>query len=164
LRLERRRWQRRKCASPRFSCRGFRVYLSTTDAAVDGLDTTNFDANIGPDEAIFFSGTLDGPVDSKLSLSGSPFLYDPAKGNLLLDIRAEYTGFQFGSTVYLDAMNGDAGGIFSRAQDYVSGNAGYGLVTGFTAVPEPPAASTMLLAGAVLLSTRLILRRSRTPQ
>ena len=140
----------------------YRVYLSTTGAAVDGLNTTNFDANAGANEMLFFSGTLGGAVGGVLALSGStPFLYDPSDGNLLLEIRAEYTGFQFGASIYLDAMNGDANGIFSRAQDYVTGNAGYGLVTGFTTTPEPPAAATVLLAGATLLATRFLQIRFR---
>ena len=72
-----------------------------------------------------------------LDIVGNAFTYDPSKGNLLVDISVAYTGG--GGTIYFDAMNGDANGLFSKADNYGSGFAGFGLVTGFstTAVPEP---------------------------
>ena len=75
---------------------GVRIALSTTDRPVDGLGTT-FADNVGADEAVVHGGEL--PIFSMVDTTGgrprelniainlqTPFLYDPARGNLLLDI------------------------------------------------------------------------------
>lgn len=116
--------------------------LSTTTVAVDNLDTTNFANNVGSDNALFGTYTLGGAAPSLLVFNGTSFTYNPANGNLLLDIQANIT--QEGGSFY-DARNGDASGLFSRAHDFGSGFAGYGLVTGFsTTIPEP---TTLALLG-----------------
>ena len=72
------------------------VKLSTTRAAPDNLSRT-FASNVGPDERVVFEGPIDlsssfrgpagGPKDFDISVPFTvPFVYDPAAGNLLLEI------------------------------------------------------------------------------
>ncbi len=78
--------------------------LSTTAKAPDALSPT-FAANVGPDEKQVFSGPLQVDVVSSSSSDEPqsfeivinfqvPFLYNPAKGNLLVDIRNAQGGTQ----------------------------------------------------------------------
>src|SRR5690606_23615350 len=130
----------------------------TTASAVDGL-STDFDSNLGLDTQIFFSGMLSGEV----RIVGSPFLFNPAAGNLLLDIIA-----QSPTRVFTGGFDNDheAGDEMSRVVIYNAGADAsptadtHGLVTTFetrvAAVPEPM--SMMLLgtglAGLAALSWR----------
>jgi phosphatidylinositol-3-phosphatase len=70
------------------------VNLSTTSKTPDGLSST-FSDNVGPDDTQVFSGpfqtavtfTAD-PTNFEVVINFmTPFYYDPAKGNLLLDVR-----------------------------------------------------------------------------
>jgi hypothetical protein len=87
--------------------------LSTTSAQPGHL-SSNLDSNLGPDETTVFSGSLTwtapGPGPTALGPNpwyfvvnlATPFLYDPSKGNLLLNIE------NFADTVkppVLDAMD-----------------------------------------------------------
>lgn len=123
----------------------FTLSLSTTSKAVDDLDTSNFANNLGADNALFGVYALAGAAPATLQFFGTPFTYNPANGNLLLDIHS--TIAQPGSA-FFEARNGDANGLFSRAHDFGSGFADYGLVTGFSydeaQIPEP---TTLLLCG-----------------
>ena len=144
----------------------FSIYLSTTSKLVNGLDTVMAN-NVGGDNALFFLGVLDSKVpfvdgEWKLQLTGTPFTYDPANGNLLVDILA--TGGS-DSHLYLDAHNGDFGTDSSRMENYASGfDEGFGLVTQFVgsrgpAVPEAGTlASLCTLTG---LGGLWLLRRRR---
>jgi len=68
-----------------------RIDLSTTSASPDGLSTT-FANNLGPDNTTVFTGQWalstanNGAFDMILDLT-TPFLYDPSRGNLLMDVR-----------------------------------------------------------------------------
>jgi len=130
------------------SSRTFTIHLSTTAVAVDALSAT-MDDNVGPDDALFtiFAG---GPgVTGTFTITGSPFYYDPAGGNLLMDI---FVSGGTGGGIYLDARSGDAGGVFSRMHDFGSAFEGYGLVTGFetgSAIPEPGSLGLMGLGLAL---------------
>jgi hypothetical protein len=139
----------------------FTVSLSTTTAPVDGLNTSNFAANIGADDTVVFSGTLPTltPGGSFTLPFDQQFAYDPLQGNLLINITSSDVNY---SAVFLNAYDGNADGLFSRATNYGTGYAGYGLETGFvigddpgpkiqllnilTGVPEP-ATWAMMLAG-----------------
>lgn len=145
------------------------INLSTTSAAVDALSTT-FASNIGGDDTIVFSGALSlsssssgGPprnFDIVINLS-TPFLYDPANGNLLLDVR----NFSGESTTQFDAENTSGDGtsrIFTVGSGVSSPTADgadtIGLVTQFTfaAVPEP---STIALTSVGVVGIANLLRR-----
>ncbi len=139
----------------------YTISLSTTSRAVNGLDTTVFDNNLGADNALFFTGSLPASVvfGSSFTLAGSPFAYNPSSGNLLVDIRISGIGHT-GAELFLDARS-SAGTIFSRAHNFGGGFDSYGLVTQFetddAAVPEP---ATWSLLTASLLGLGLLRRRS----
>jgi hypothetical protein len=73
------------------------INLSTTAAAVDGLSAT-FANNVGADDRVVFNGSIDlssafcgprdGPKDFDIIIPlTTPFRYNPARGNLLIDYR-----------------------------------------------------------------------------
>ena len=144
------------------------IGLSTTAAAAGGLSST-FASNVGADATTVYNGSLTlasaggsplAPFDIVISLS-TPFVYDPAAGNLLLDVR-NFGGNQ--TSRYFDAVASSP--VTSRvyASDVNSSVANgsaesYALVTGFTfgpainttnPVPAPPAALALALGAAGL--------------
>ena len=142
----------------------FEIYLSVTPRGVNELGGQAFDENLGPDTRLFatLSGgfTVSGP---ELVINGTPFLFDPAQGNLLLDIRvtgapAGHAGPYFAA---LGPANATAENVvpFSRFHDFGIGFDDQGLVTGFRAfVPEPGTLALLVLGLAGLL---LVAHRAR---
>ena len=65
----------------------YQVSLSTTSKPVNGL-SSNLASNIGADNTVIFTGNLGGTgTVSSFTITGTaPFVYDPAAGNLLVDI------------------------------------------------------------------------------
>ena len=143
------------------------ISLSTATTRVGAIGTT-FANNIGADTMSVFSGALDlsssapalrndtpQPFDIVINFT-TPFAYDPAQGDLLLDV----VNRGGGNSTQFDFITGGST-VFSRAFTLPSQNAGTptgfaqqgaGLVTAFTtidavgAVPEP-ATWTMLILG-----------------
>jgi hypothetical protein len=143
----------------------YTLSASTTTAAVDGLSSV-FAANIGGDNTQVFNGTLASSYNGTLlTLTFStPFAYDPSGGNLLLDfVISNPTN---SGSVFFKSDNGNAGGVYSRMQNFGSGTSGYGLQTTFIfgnavpAVPEP-ATWAMMLAGFGIVGGAMR-RRQRT--
>jgi len=66
----------------------YTVRLSSTKKAAGRLDLYKLDKNIGQHQREFFSGILSGSLasDRFFTIQGTPYSYDPAKGNLLLEI------------------------------------------------------------------------------
>ena len=134
-----------------------KINLSTTKGSPDGLSTT-FSQNIGADNTLVFDGSIlltsanAGPVggpknfDINFDLK-TPFLYNPAQGNLLLDIK-NYTQAN-NSIPNLDTTfeTGDSTSqilfVGSNVDTAITGNASStGLITQFTttaagATPPP---------------------------
>ena len=90
-----------------------RVYASTTSRSVAGLSTT-FAENLGANNTLVFDGTvnvttanLPGPGNTRqfdyVFPFTTPFLYDPAAGNLVLSLQFEGSG----SAVTFDTVSGD---------------------------------------------------------
>ncbi len=151
----------------------FNFFFSTTSVAAVNVNTSTPSANVtGPRQAF---GTLtiaaNTAAPSVLTVTGSPFLYDPLQGNLLLevDFTAIGGGFAIPARAVFDLYR-DAQGEFlvSTASDRQfgvlasNGIRGQGLVTRFdeaSVVPEP--AAFMLLASG-FLGLAMVARRRRT--
>jgi len=139
-----------------------RIDLSTT-STTPGTMSTTFADNVGANDKTVFdsfvlmhapvTGAAGGPKDFTVSLSITPFIYDPTAGNLLMDVRAFETGG--GISAPLDAESGSPFTAHVDAPDSgaASGSAfATGLVTQFqfTAVPEPSTGALFFL-GALMV-------------
>ena len=117
----------------------YSVYLSTTSAAVNGLNGTNLTLNRGPDWTKV--GTVVGGTDTNpmLTIATSPFNYNPANGNLLFElIVTQQLGFNGG-------MEADGTGLVtSRAASFS------------TPIPEP---GTLLMFASGIIGFVGVLRR-----
>jgi hypothetical protein len=132
------------------------IDLAYSSAADDGLSTTYANNITAGDTVVFargpltlssaFTGPPNGPKDFDIIITlTTPFFYNPALGNLLLDVR----NFGAGTTTSFDAVFTSGDGVSRLFNQNVNGTTGstdtLGLVTGFNIVPEPGTA--MLLAG-----------------
>jgi hypothetical protein len=138
-----------------------RITLSTSPRAPDALSTV-FAQNVGTDETVVFQGSLDlasafsgppgGPRDFDIVVPlQAPFLYDPGRGALLVDI-SNVSGAPAATVLGGQSVAGDAA---SRAVGSV-GNPTGGLSTGVDAlqlvyVPtNAPPRPTLLTRGPYL--------------
>lgn len=138
------------------SIASFLMFMSTTSQAAGSLSST-YANNIGLNPLVVYNGALNvsssftGPVSGPKAFDiiitlQTPYLYDPAQGNLLVDFQTP--DFVFSS--FLDATPVTAG-VIDRVSGTILGtvgfnNAGTALVTQFSTVPEPGTTS-LLLAG-----------------
>ena len=158
-----------------------RIDLSTTTAGPGGLSLT-FANNVGANDTTVFNGALTlssaftgspagGPrnFDIVIQLT-TPFFYNPAAGNLLLDIRDFSSGNSGGTLLpQLDATRADptlVGRVYAFDASAMSAPYSFqqdtiGLVTRFTAsVPDSGAATGLLLGltGLMLIKKRQLAR------
>ena len=157
------------------------INLSTITLGPDGLSLV-FANNLGLDDTIVFArgplslssnftGPVGGPMDFDVVITlTTPFLYDPAAGNLLMDVR----NFGGGMTTVLDTevaagdsigrvhTNIDSPGLVNSPTAANSDTAG--LVTQFTHSPVPePGSACLFVIGAGLCYTS-VQRRLRPPK
>jgi hypothetical protein len=152
----------------------YTISLSTTSAAVNGLAPGAASSNIGANNTVFFSGTLGGAINTtthELTITGGSFNYNPATGNLLMNISITNATAASG-TVYLDSENGTFGTESSRSFNTdPTGSSGtensWGLVTEFesgvtAAVPEPSSLTLFAIVFAVVGVCAYALRRRKS--
>ncbi|HMJ64745.1 MAG TPA: PEP-CTERM sorting domain-containing protein [Candidatus Binatia bacterium] len=151
------------------------ISLSTTPASEGSLSPV-FVQNVGLDATVIFSGTLTwgashapgpGPQNWDLILTPTaPFLYDPSRGNLLLDYRGTLSTTGPNGFGPLDAyrLAGDG-----TASVFAAPNSGMGTVDttglttffGFTLVPEPDTIVLFGIGAAVLWVIRGPMRKRK---
>ena len=139
------------------------ISISTTSAAVGALDS-NMGNNIGADNETFFSGSLPTSVAPGALLTftlATPFNFNPANGNLLLDF--QISGVTSFSSPVFASQNGDFGTLSSRMVNGLASNTtGWGLVTQFnftgSSTPEP---STLTMAAIALVGVGAFARYHR---
>jgi hypothetical protein len=134
------------------------VRLSTTSKAPDGLDSVALDQNVGADAVTVYAGSLSWvsansgivhPFDLAVAFT-TPFFYDPAAGNLLLEVFNDSDVLPL--DYFLDAESEQGDGISRVVQGVTTAGqpvtvAGtVGLVTEFAFSPVPEPATAMLLA------------------
>jgi hypothetical protein len=139
------------------------IDLAYTNHADDGLSTTYANNITAGDTIVFargpltlssaFTGPPNGPKDFDIVITlTTPFFYNPALGNLLLDVR----NFGAGTTCSFDAVFTSGDGVSRLFNQNVNGTTGstdsLGLVTGFNIVPEPGTAALSLAGGGTLLA------------
>lgn len=115
--------------------------LSTTTAAWNTLSSTPA-SNIGGDNTLVYSGSISQPWafgDTLTFVFATPFTFNPANGNLLLDVQASGVSSTGGiGNLFLDFDTNNSG-IVGRYYNGTTDTAG--LVTGFMttalSVPEP---------------------------
>jgi hypothetical protein len=126
----------------------FTLSLSTTSMPVGGLDN-NFLNNIGADNTVFDVAVLTGgAASSVLSFLGGAFFYDPAAGNLLLDIQISGASHAGTNTYFQTPLSTVAASRLYTDPPFVSQDTGGPLVTGFVSlatVPEPPTFALFVL-------------------
>ena len=145
------------------SISNIQVNLSTTAATPDSLSPV-FMSNVGGNDRVVYSGPLFIFVDPAYGFRfhiglTTPFIYDPAQGNLLLDVRnfqplpSYPPGYTFMGAV--DGANDTVSSVyaFDVSAASASVNATWGLKTTFTVeqIPEP-ATTALFLAGFLILT------------
>ncbi len=157
------------------------IQLSTTAASGEGANplSTTFASNVGGNAKTVYSGALTlttaasgnapYPFDYTINLQ-TPFTYNPAQGNLLLDLQipttATVSGAGFGFATF-DTVNTASDGVYS-VLDNSNGGATTGTastagaITQFTYTSSVPEPSSVLLAfvGIVVLPQFAARRRS----
>ena len=143
------------------------ISFAYTSNAVGGLSSA-LASNISSGEATFFDGTLatSWTLAEGLTVFGTPYIYNPALGNLLIDIVATNQPYvpNLSGNGYLDSDSTTS--VTSSAFNITGVSVGttpIGLVTTFDPVPEP--GSLALITGGLLLvlGRRLLCRQIRWP-
>ncbi len=133
------------------------LFLSVTDRGVNEISYRPFDDNPGADTRLFATlGSGLSLTNTELVIGGIPFHYDPARGNLLLDLRVSgATAGQSGPFFAEVVGDGSSPMPFSRWHDFGIGFDNRGLVTGFRSnVTEPGTLALLGLGFAGLILSR----------
>jgi hypothetical protein len=138
--------------------------LSTTSASV-GSPSGVFAANVGPDEQVFTTTVIPGgPIPASFSFTGVPFHYDPALGNLLIEIDKPDSANTFSGFTDNNSNFSGVSRVWSLDNSGVGNvNTGYAPVVQIgteSVIPEP---ATLTLAGLGFLGLVGYGARKRRP-
>jgi hypothetical protein len=128
----------------------YTLSLSYSNNGPGDLNTLNPNSNISSGSEVFFTGSLPFLAQSTLDFAGTPFVYNPAIGYLLLTVTVTGSN-DIPPTLFLDesAMDTQTSDVYFGTFNSPS-NSG-GLVTGFTVAPSSatpePASLLLVLAG-----------------
>lgn len=135
------------------------IKLSETSAPVNGLSTT-LSANFGTNTETVFHGLLPPLAGGVLEIAlSTPYTYNPASGNLLLDI-VEATPYSGGPGFEFSSDPADP--VFSRGfsgQTIPVANSS-GLVTGFVVAPGPTPGAGLLGLAFLIVAGAMIKARA----
>ena len=141
------------------------ISLSTTSVGLNTI-SGNFAGNLGADNTAVWSGNINQAwtVGNTLTITlSTPFTYNPANGNLLMDVVGSGVSLPGGVT-YFDTNS--TSNVVSRV--YCSSgvactpgtqNYGYGLVTDFVTGTTTPEPGTLVMLGTGILGLAGTLRR-----
>ena len=142
----------------------FSTTSASTSTGPGGLSTT-YASNIGANNSLFFTGS----VSNTLTFTGMPFLYNPAQGNLLLDVMVNTPNSTQAvlaagcSTDTNRIYNSSGSGAPTSGDPDCTGTTGYGLETQINYTPAAtsvtPEPSSFVLLGTGLLSICGMARR-----
>jgi hypothetical protein len=142
----------------------WKIQLSTTSVGVNDV-TGDFPANEGLNVTSVYDGNITQAwkFGNTLHLTlEKSFLYDPSKGNLLMDVVTSGVTNP-GGTTFFDANSlllGKVSRVYCpngiSCDDKGTVDKGYGLVTGFSYVPEP---GTLLMMGTGMIGVISVVRR-----
>ena len=139
------------------------INMSTTTRGAESLSST-FANNTGPNDTVVFSGPLSisstftgppaGPKNFDIIIPlQTPFLYDPAAGNLLVDVRnfsgGAATGLS-GQAVAGDAASRVGGSLSSSSGGVDTGVEALQMIYSLTNPPPQPPQPTLLTRGPYL--------------
>ena len=133
-------------------------YTTATPGNLDPTLANNEGASIGTFDSLQVAQPL--TFTDSISFAGNGLSYDPTMGNLLMDVivtNQENLPNDGVNNGYLDTdSTGNSTGRAYDVTSYTDNQDTFGLVTGFTNVPEP---SSLLLLGTGLLGLGPLLRR-----
>lgn len=131
----------------------FVISFSTTSKAVDGLEGIGAN-NVGGDSQAFGTYNVSGNIPSILSFTGNSFSYNPALGNLLMNVEIVGGANTFGGAYFQADGSGDDTRRYLAFNGSPEGSTDtIGLRTEFSnvsAIPEPESYA-MMIAGLGLL-------------
>ena len=119
-------------------------------------------SNIGMDNQIFFSGQLSGPLaNQQLTITGTPFAYDPGNGNLLLTVLVSPAGPD--TELALDSSAAPVTERVYAPNGSGPGGRAPGLVTQFSTIPGIPPGPTLAFFPASITFPNLPLSTTSAP-
>jgi hypothetical protein len=158
------------CSDATPPCGTVTVRIGTTSLAVNALADGNYEDNATGGWSVFVQDVLLSSISAGgvLEFTGTPYVYDPDDGNLVIDVQFGDFGIVNDLTQGLNALLYEATAnpespVYSLVSNYDGlDNSSFGLVTEFEATVIPEPASGLLLCGGLALLGALRRNRARS--